>query len=275
MKSLQISICMILKFKNKMKKEPLFIAFSTQKGGVGKSTFTVLVASYLHYLKGLNVAVMDCDYPQCSVYDMRKREIRQLETNLHYQSKAIALFDSLGKQTYPIVCAKPEEAILKAREFLAGEPSGYDVVFFDLPGTINNDGVISTFMSMDYVFVPMAPSRMSMESTLSFIIPVSELLAEHKDLNLKAIHLFWNRVDGRIKREWLEHYEGVIRQFGLPLIQTFIPQSVRYDKEQSIEGNDAVFLSTIFPPDKNLLKGSNLDSLVNEIMEIIHLKPQS
>jgi|GEM_PF-1543127 len=46
-----------------MKQKPLFIAFSTQKGGVGKSTFTVLVASYLHYLKGLNVAVMDCDYP--------------------------------------------------------------------------------------------------------------------------------------------------------------------------------------------------------------------
>lgn len=46
-----------------MKKEPLFIAFSTQKGGVGKSTFTVLMASYLHYRKELNVAVMDCDYP--------------------------------------------------------------------------------------------------------------------------------------------------------------------------------------------------------------------
>lgn len=257
-----------------MKKEPLFIAFSTQKGGVGKSTFTVLLASYLHYLDGLNVAVIDCDYPQCSVYEMRKREIRQLETNLHYQSKAIALFDSLGKQTYPIVCAKPEEGIVKAREFLANEPTDYDVVFFDLPGTINNDGVISTFMSMDYVFVPMAPSRMSMESTLSFIIPVNELLKEQQYLNLKAIHLFWNRVDGRIKKEWFEHYGGVIRQFGLPLMQTIIPQSVRYDKEQSIEGSDAVFLSTIFPPDRNLLKGSNLNLLVEEIQETIHLKTQ-
>lgn len=260
-----------------MRNESLFIAFSTQKGGVGKSTFTALLASHLHYMGGLNVAVMDCDYPQCSVYDMRKREIRQLETNLHYQSKAIALFESLGKQTYPIVCAKPEEGIVKAREFLSSEPTDYDVVFFDLPGTINNDGVLSTFMSMDYVFVPMAPSRMSMESTLSFIIPVSELLTERKELelNLKSIHLFWNRVDGRIKKEWLKHYEGVIRQFGLPLMQTSIPQSVRYDKEQSIKGSDAVFLSTIFPADKNLLKGSNLDLLANEILEIIHLKPQS
>ena len=45
-------------------KETLYIAFSTQKGGAGKTTLTVLAASYLHYVKGLNVAVVDCDYPQ-------------------------------------------------------------------------------------------------------------------------------------------------------------------------------------------------------------------
>lgn len=39
------------------KKTPLYVAFSTQKGGVGKTTFTVLAASYLHYLKGAPVKV--------------------------------------------------------------------------------------------------------------------------------------------------------------------------------------------------------------------------
>ena len=38
-------------------KTPLHVAFSTQKGGVGKTTFTVLAASYLYYLKGYDVAV--------------------------------------------------------------------------------------------------------------------------------------------------------------------------------------------------------------------------
>ena len=36
---------------------PFYVAFSTQKGGVGKTTFTVLAASYLHYLKGYDVAM--------------------------------------------------------------------------------------------------------------------------------------------------------------------------------------------------------------------------
>ena len=54
---------------NNMKngKTPLYVAFSTQKGGVGKTTFTVLAASCLHYLKGYDVAVVDCDYPQHSI----------------------------------------------------------------------------------------------------------------------------------------------------------------------------------------------------------------
>ena len=50
-----------------MKMKPVFIAFSTQKGGVGKTTFTVLAASYLHYVCGYNVLVVDCDYPQFSI----------------------------------------------------------------------------------------------------------------------------------------------------------------------------------------------------------------
>lgn len=47
-------------------KETKYVVFSTQKGGAGKTTLTVLVASYLHYVKGYDVAVIDCDFPQYS-----------------------------------------------------------------------------------------------------------------------------------------------------------------------------------------------------------------
>ena len=41
--------------------EPVFVAFATQKGGAGKSTLTALTASYLYYLEGVDVLVIDCD----------------------------------------------------------------------------------------------------------------------------------------------------------------------------------------------------------------------
>ena len=71
-----------------MKKETLYVAFSTQKGGVGKTTFTVLAASYLYYLKGYDVAVVDCDYPQHSIAEMRKRDLKTVMEDEHYKLMA-------------------------------------------------------------------------------------------------------------------------------------------------------------------------------------------
>ena len=48
---------------DKQKDKPLYVAFSTQKGGAGKTMLTVLMASYLHYVKGYDVVVIDCDFP--------------------------------------------------------------------------------------------------------------------------------------------------------------------------------------------------------------------
>ena len=254
-------------------KRTLFIAFSTQKGGVGKTTFTTLAASWLHYRLGFNVAVMDCDYPQWSVNAMRKREAERLQENEFYGRKAMTLFDSIGKGSYPIICTRPDNDVLtRANEFLESQETQYDVMFFDLPGTINNFGVVNTFFGMDYVFVPISASHLTMSSTLSFIIGVNGMRAEYKGINLKEIYLFWNMAVARGNRELQEHYKDVIEKYRLPILKTVIPRSLRYDREQSVEGDAPVFLSTIFPPDKSLLKGSKFDLLMNEILEIIKIK---
>ena len=38
-----------------MDKKPISISFANQKGGIGKSTLTILAASWLRYVRGLNV----------------------------------------------------------------------------------------------------------------------------------------------------------------------------------------------------------------------------
>ena len=70
-------------------KTPLYVAFSTQKGGVGKTTFTVLAASYLYYLKGYDVAVVDCDYPQHSIAGMRKRLVSGIKVFISGSSSSL------------------------------------------------------------------------------------------------------------------------------------------------------------------------------------------
>ena len=68
-----------------MNKRPILVAFSNQKGGVGKSTVTIVLASYFNYVKGLNVAVVDCDYPQFSLDKLRGRDLKNLEKSEYHQ----------------------------------------------------------------------------------------------------------------------------------------------------------------------------------------------
>ena len=98
-------------------KSPLYVSFCTQKGGAGKSIFTILAASYLYYEKGYSVAVIDCDYPQWSVINMREREKKQLEANSYYKKKAYEFFTKTGKPAYKVVPSKPESAMEDAKKF--------------------------------------------------------------------------------------------------------------------------------------------------------------
>ena len=94
-----------------MNKEPIYLAFSTQKGGAGKTTLTVLVASYLHYVKGYDVAVIDCDYPQHSIAEMRERDLKQALEDDHYKRMAYEQFTRLNKKGYPVIESSTEKAI--------------------------------------------------------------------------------------------------------------------------------------------------------------------
>ena len=184
------------KFKP-MKRDPLFVALSNQKGGVGKSTFTVLLASYFHYLNGYNVLVVDCDYPQHSISAMRDWEVGNIEKNVHLQNLLVEQFGTSGRKAYSILNSTPEEARETAGRFLEKSDLDYDLVLFDLPGTVNVPGVFQSVINMDYVFTPITQERMVMRSSMSFVLAIREYMHRHADVPLRGIHMFWNRMDKR------------------------------------------------------------------------------
>jgi len=247
--------------------EPIYVAFSTQKGGAGKTTLTVLVASYLHYVKGYNVAVVDCDFPQYSIHDMRQRDMDAALKDNYYKALAYEQFSRLQKKAYPIVCSRSEKAPEAAEGLIKlGHP--LDFIFFDLPGTINSESIVNTLATMDYIFTPIAADRVVMESSVKFASVINEHLISTGKSNIKGLYLLWNMVDGREKTELYEVYEKVCAELALPVMKTFLPDSKRFRKETATE-RKAVFRSTLFPADKTLIRGSNLDKLVDEILTII------
>ena len=252
-----------------MKKKTLFVAITTQKGGIGKTSVTVLLSSYLHYLKGYEVAVVDCDYPQYSIFDLRNRETEVVASDEYYSVKAYNQLCKIEKKCYSIVMSSIGDATSKANELAQEE--NLDIVFFDMPGTLNTDGVLDLLSEMDYIFSPISADRLVVESTLQFLSLFNDNLITTGIAKAKGVNLFWTMVDGREKTSLYDMYNSVINDLGQKIMKTSLPDSKRYRREITFD-KKPIFRSTFFPIDSSMLKSSRIPELAEEICSIINLK---
>ena len=252
-----------------MKKETVYVALSNQKGGVGKSAMTILLAGYYHYLKGLNVAVVDCDYPQFSLVRMKERDMRTVEHSEYFKQLMVSQFERIKKKAYTIVGSKAENARQTADELAAG--GDYDLIIVDLPGTVNSRGVLNTIVNMDYVLTPIVPDRIVMQSSLSFSTTVLDYIREMKDIPLKEFFFFWTKKDARASTEVFDAYCAIMHKLELNVLDTIVPETNRYEKELSLL-NKSFFRCTLFPPPAKLMKGSGLAELAEELFVKLKLE---
>lgn len=251
-------------------KKILKISFSTQKGGVGKSTMTSIMASVLHYRLGFNVVVMDCDFPQHSLTNMRERDKKTIMQNDYHKKAAMKQFHSINKKAYPIIKCKAENALEQASECISQSAVTPDVIFFDLPGTANTKGVLTTLKSMDFIFSPITADRLVVESTLGFTKAFLGLPQTEGGNKQQEMWLFWNQVDGREKTLLYDAYQSVIRALNLPVMETRIMDSKRFRKETDDTSN-YVFRSSLLPADPQMMKATKMDLFVEEFLKIVHL----
>ncbi|WP_085537260.1 ParA family protein [Massilibacteroides vaginae] len=245
------------------------ISISSQKGGVGKSTFTTLLASILYYEKGFNVAVIDCDYPQFSIKKQREREKKQIMSIASFNQMAQSQFERLQKKPYPVFSCESPDILGFAEEVLNKSSVTYDYIFFDFPGTVNSEHIVKAIKGMDYLFIPMEAERKVMESTLEFAFTLSELFK--KSGKSDNIYLFWNKVDKREKNNLYEKYDiEVIKPLKLRVMEHYFPASSKFKKEIE-EDARFVFNSTFFPAMKAATKGTsiNLEGFTEELLTYI------
>ena len=121
------------------------LSFYSQKGGVGKSTLTMLMACYLS-AQGKRVVVIDGDSPQHTILQFRRSNLKTLERNEPFK----AAYESLGKEAFELHTSN----IAKLDELVEYHKSrDIDYVFIDLPGTLNLK--VSKFIySLDAVILP-------------------------------------------------------------------------------------------------------------------------
>ena len=145
------------------------ITFANQKGGVGKSTLTMLFANYLCWKKQ-NVCIIDTDLQQTIVL-MRKGDLDFYGCEAPYSIQAFPVSDiyTTGK------------LMKNARQFDG-------IVLIDAPGNLNQDGLIPILTESDFIVCPFKYDKPTISSTITFVKAIKQL--ERKNEEMKAELLF-------------------------------------------------------------------------------------
>ncbi|MEJ2881046.1 ParA family protein [Pedobacter sp. GR22-6] len=165
----------------------MVILIGNQKGGAGKSTLTLLLANYLSLVRRRKLTVLDMDYQQSIVTKYEKAKV--LENPEPYEVIPCDL--------------KHFTVLLEAIRRRKGE-----LVLIDLPGKMDDDGLIPVFLSADLILCPFNYDEFSVDSTLLFAMVTQRI-------NNRATLLFVpNRIKTTVRYETKEQVDAVLLRFG-------------------------------------------------------------
>ncbi|WP_345271145.1 ParA family protein [Nibrella viscosa] len=226
---------------------PVVLAFATQKGGMGKTTLSVLVASWLHYRRHIPVAILDVDSSQLSVYNLRVRETEQLDEETKER------FNRQDVDPYPILRGEPAGV----PQMLQQIPADVRLVLIDLPGNIDVEGYETALSKVDYLLVPMETSEFSVTTGFSYLMAIRQVDL----LPVDRCRVVWNKYKDSRDGVLVDMLEERFKQFGFTCLQSRIPQRDSYQ--------DSANRSTLFPMPTQYLRNSGLKDLFTEIESLL------
>ncbi len=215
------------------------ISFFSAKGGTGKTTFNMLLTSWLKYEKGLRAAVLDFDSPEFNLSYTRKRELKYL------QDKGLTPDE---KQLYPILEIEDYESrksLQVVRKLMIDAAGSLDVLILDFGGSFNDgDPVLDLVQAglVDLIVIPLEMDGMILSSGKS-------LASVLEQLGQKTL-LFFNKVHGKEKPQLYVELERWLAEDGLTVSTHRIKNTVKLRRDAD---NGSNFLrSTVSFPCKEM-----------------------
>ena len=226
------------------------VVFGNQKGGVGKSTCTLLCANALSQAPfNFKVAVIDIDR-QRSIVDARKIDAEDSEQQPPYE-----VFDYSLKQLQKNIQAFDEE---------------YDFVFIDVAGKLDNDTPLAEqetakiLMYTDWLFIPFKAGAFNLDATLRYLQFILQLVEIRQDsprpLNLQGfINMYKTR--HRMNRYLKQDVEQIKEAAGVNVMTQPLNHYTLY------EGVDTY--TSFYDPDTNENSKINFVLWLREFLKVI------
>lgn len=160
------------------------ITYFSQKGGCGKTTLSIMTASYLAYIEKKRVAVIDAD-GQHSFYLARQKE----------QKKEEFFLEELQKYEITEPYEVFECTLGETRDKLVElYKSNYDYIIVDLPGTVGDKEIYNIVCCINYVIVPFEHHAPALESSLRSAVVVTKKLKDMPGVLIKKVCGVFNKV---------------------------------------------------------------------------------
>ena len=244
-------------------------SFFNGKGGVGKTTLTILFASFLAYARHLRVKVIDFDNP-----DYRRQDEFLLSTEgtplynyaLRNEMPSSAEYFQI-EESGPSVGEYSTKAVKKLTSALSEdkESGQNDVILVDFPADYA-DGIpvdaVAKAGLLDLVYIPMSTEQQERRSACKTALGLSE-----SGVHIK---LLWNRVDRDIlkRSERLDLAEAQIRdRYHLDYSPVRIPS---FRKAAQGTGDPCFVRSTVCWPEKYIMKWCpEINKLFKEITSLL------
>ena len=223
------------------------ISVVSQKGGTGKSTNNIMLATNLLYHFKKKVVLFDMDIPQYSITNKKDKE---LDTHQDY----------LLKVDYPV------EMIDRSDNNLVDTLKKYygsvDYIILDFPGNINED-MIKGIGYLDYAFLPLSFDDLEVDATIAFYETLVESFLETSDYPLDGVYLFFNQYE-KVKKNSFQELRELIEGQGINMLKSNVLRRTVYKDE---------YRSLIYPIPKNKETGKDeYKSFIKEILKITSKK---
>ena len=229
----------------------MVISFFTQKGGVGKSTLSIITASYLAYIKKKKVVLIDAD-PQHSCAIVRRTNLANIDI---YKDEMDKLY--IGQNDiYPIITTSVDEAL----QVLVKNKLDADYIIIDLPGTLQ-DKILNVVFLSDYVIVPLEHDNASVETSIRSCNTLKTIQPKSK---IKDIIAVFNKIP-YLQRNKVKTFTSIIRQLDITVLDNYIGRCDDASNNQ--------IRNTILPPSDERLaqvgEKLNLGGYLSELYELI------
>lgn len=260
---------------------PLFITLGNRKGGVGKTTSVINLASYLAIL-GKKILIIDTD-PQsnCSSILLENFDDRN-EKSLIDALEGKGLLSEIACDTHhPRIkiipnttrcmlwerkIAQESDAVLGISRLINQDPGliNYDFVFFDTPPNL---GVMmnNALMASDYVIIPIPPSdQFSLDGLAAYLDLIGGIRKHNNRLKLLAILITKYDPDWGNSAHNLTQIKKYFSQKGIGIFHTQIHNCAEIDMAH-------VERKTIFESAPNSSGAEEYSALGRELLEIFNV----